>query len=768
MLSLLYDIFISPLIWGMNFVLVNAYSVLHSYGLAIVVLSLVVNTVLLPLYHMADKWQQEEREKQNKMADKVAEIKQAFQGQERFMMLKTLYRQNHYHPIMAVRNSVGFLIQVPFFFAAYQLLSHFPALNGQSFGPFANLGLPDGLLTIGDMHINVMPFVMTGINLLSAFIYTKGLSSKDKIQLYVFAGIFLVLLYTSPVGLVLYWTLNNVYSLGKNLVSANADNIDNSKFVSLLKAPFTFVGKAYENVVPKKIRDITIIPEIKSSLICFGSLYIIVFLIAAYVPINVYLSDPAFFHITLSDVVKYGVRTIVVTLAVFGIIYLCLSEKLKGKVTFIVTVISLISLFNVLVPLRNYGSIDGYFLTNEPALWGRKLLIIYDLSTFICVFLLCYFLTIKKVILNNKYFFIVISVILSIYVIYISFSNNINTTLKKAISNDTIPSYNNDLSSYSKSKKNIVVFMLDMFTGDHMLKIINENKNISDALNGFVYYPDTLTSGNHTLSGEIGIHGGHQSIPRNINKKEYNSITDAISKSYAPLINSLHEKSYDISLAGVQFATCNDIRNNIKPNSLKTCKDISYESDYVNYFAKKNKIKINYTVNDNDFLLVYGLFSVSPYVFRGEIYNSGQWMHVIEKRIAANNIKQYAYLNLITSISNTNSLNNTYKYIQVSSTHAPWSISNSGKITSDVQSYNQKRSVDGSIPAHYNAEKYTIDNIVNYIKWLKKNDIFDNTMIILVSDHSADDSILFKKNGMTKEGLLDFGQNENQSFRANA
>ncbi|WP_160295166.1 hypothetical protein [Photobacterium angustum] len=228
--------------------------------------------------------------------------------------------------------------------------------------------------------------------------------------------------------------------------------------------------------------------------------------------------------------------------------------------------------------------------------------------------------------------------ILSIYVIYISFSNNINTTLKKAISNDTIPSYNNDLSSYSKSKKNIVVFMLDMFTGDHMLKIINENKNISDALNGFVYYPDTLTSGNHTLSGEIGIHGGHQSIPRNINKKEYNSITDAISKSYAPLINSLHEKSYDISLAGVQFATCNDIRNNIKPNSLKTCKDISYESDYVNYFAKKNKIKINYTVNDNDFLLVYGLFSVSPYVFRGEIYNSGQWMHVIEKK---NSCQQY-------------------------------------------------------------------------------------------------------------------------------
>lgn len=251
MLSLLYDIFISPLMVGMNFVLVNAYSILHSYGLAIVVLSLVVNTVLLPLYHMADKWQQEEREKQNKMADKVAEIKQAFQGQERFMMLKTLYRQNHYHPIMAVRNSVGFLIQVPFFFAAYQLLSHFPALNGQSFGPFANLGLPDGLLTIGDLHINVMPFVMTGINLLSAFVYTKGLSSKDKIQLYVFAGIFLVLLYTSPVGLVLYWTLNNAYSLGKNIWSSISNYL--SKFSSLLllakNGYFTVVGFVFFSIL---------------------------------------------------------------------------------------------------------------------------------------------------------------------------------------------------------------------------------------------------------------------------------------------------------------------------------------------------------------------------------------------------------------------------------------------------------------------------------------------------------------------------------------
>lgn len=244
MLNFLYDVFITPLIMGMNFVLVNAYDAFGSYGLAIIVLSLVVNTVLLPLYNMADSWQQEEREKQAKMADKIAEIKQAFSGQERFMMLKTLYRQNNYHPIMAVRNSVGFLIQVPFFFAAYQLLSHFPELNGQSFGPFTDLGIPDGLVSFGDWQINVMPFVMTAINLLSAFVYTQGLSSKDKVQLYVFAGLFLVLLYVSPAGLVLYWTLNNIYSLVKNTYYKYMETLitnDNTTHLLLAKKGFIYL-----------------------------------------------------------------------------------------------------------------------------------------------------------------------------------------------------------------------------------------------------------------------------------------------------------------------------------------------------------------------------------------------------------------------------------------------------------------------------------------------------------------------------------------------
>jgi len=58
---------------------------------------------------------------------------------------------------------------------------------------------------------------MTLINIVAGAVYTKGFKLKDKLQIYGMALVFLVLLYKSPAGLVLYWTMNNVFSLVKNI-----------------------------------------------------------------------------------------------------------------------------------------------------------------------------------------------------------------------------------------------------------------------------------------------------------------------------------------------------------------------------------------------------------------------------------------------------------------------------------------------------------------------------------------------------------------------
>ncbi|MCK5808225.1 YidC/Oxa1 family membrane protein insertase [bacterium] len=213
MLLFLYTVFIVPLESIMHFVLENTLLLTNNPTLALIGVSLVVTIGSLPLYHIAEKWQDREREIGEKLKPKLTEFKQMFSGATLNAYTNTLYRQNRYHPIFALRSIVGLLIQIPFFFAAYHLLSNYAPFNGVETLLFKNLAQADGWF----FSINVMPFIMTAINLLSATIYGSKLDKKAKIQLYGIALLFLVVLYNSPSGLLFYWTMNNLFSLLKNV-----------------------------------------------------------------------------------------------------------------------------------------------------------------------------------------------------------------------------------------------------------------------------------------------------------------------------------------------------------------------------------------------------------------------------------------------------------------------------------------------------------------------------------------------------------------------
>ncbi|MGI9303798.1 MAG: YidC/Oxa1 family membrane protein insertase [Gammaproteobacteria bacterium] len=217
-MDIAYTLFIFPLEYSMGLCFERAYQLTGSYGASVVILSLVVNVAMLPLYYLAEKWKLQENTIRRKMEPELASIRKYSEGREKYYYTQEVYRRFGYHPISAIKVSFGFLIQIPFFFAAYQLLSHFPAWEGVGFLSLRDLSAPDGLLHHGDVSLNLLPFVMTAINLVSAYAYTAYTGNFERAQLWLLALFFLVVLYASPSGLVLYWTINNVFSLAKNVV----------------------------------------------------------------------------------------------------------------------------------------------------------------------------------------------------------------------------------------------------------------------------------------------------------------------------------------------------------------------------------------------------------------------------------------------------------------------------------------------------------------------------------------------------------------------
>ena len=171
--QILYRIILYPLVQiiEISFFLIN--KLFSNAGIAVLGVSFVV----------AEHWQEVERNTVSKLKPRVDRIKKAFSGDEQYMMLTTYYRQNHYHPIMALRSSFGLLIQIPFFMAAYSCLSKLPELQGYSFLFIRDMGQPDALFSIGSFNINILPIAMTIINIIAGAIYTKGFPLKEKIQI---------------------------------------------------------------------------------------------------------------------------------------------------------------------------------------------------------------------------------------------------------------------------------------------------------------------------------------------------------------------------------------------------------------------------------------------------------------------------------------------------------------------------------------------------------------------------------------------------------
>jgi YidC/Oxa1 family membrane protein insertase len=204
--------------------------------LSIVLLSICVKIIIAPLYRVAVHWQNEVNRQRSILEPRLLEIKKLYKGEEQTNMTLSVYKEMGISPLYALKSLLSAAIQIPVFFAAYHMLSEHIALSGVSFLWISDLALPDRLIQLpfaipffGD-YLNMLPFVMTSVSLISSFIHTdKSLSEKlhkkQQRSLFLMAAIFFFLLYASPAGMLLYWTMNNILSLLESLYTANKHKI---------------------------------------------------------------------------------------------------------------------------------------------------------------------------------------------------------------------------------------------------------------------------------------------------------------------------------------------------------------------------------------------------------------------------------------------------------------------------------------------------------------------------------------------------------------
>ena len=210
-LSGLFDtVVVEPLHLLYSALFVALVGATHSPGWALVLFGIAINLILLPVYYQMERAGRADSRWRAAMDEEVARIKRSYRGRERFFYMRTIHRHFGYRPLAVVLSSVDLYLQVLVFATVYSYFSGLEALAGEPFFSIADLSRPDGLLG----GLNALPLVMTLANVGSAVLY--GGDRARRRNAFILATLFLVLLYRSPSGLLVYWTTNNLFSLVRN------------------------------------------------------------------------------------------------------------------------------------------------------------------------------------------------------------------------------------------------------------------------------------------------------------------------------------------------------------------------------------------------------------------------------------------------------------------------------------------------------------------------------------------------------------------------
>jgi len=774
MLSFLYTIIIFPIVQLIELCYVFIYRVFHNPGMALLGVSIAVSICILPLYFVAEKYQQKERDLQKLLKPKTDRIKAVFRGDEQYMVLSTYYRQNHYHPVYVLRNSLSLFIQIPFFIAAYSYLSHLEILQGASFLFIKNLGKPDALLN----GINILPVFMTLVNIASGVVYAKGMDAKSKIQLYGISLVFLALLYNSPAGLVIYWTMNNLFSLVKN-IAQKIKNID--KIIIGLLIPIVLVLDIYlllkhPGDLPKRllaallVSAVVFVPFIIKFVISIRGksantdiynqhiinyLYILSCVIlflshGGFIPSSLIASSVGDFSFIGSRTTPFPfiLRTLQQGAGIFLfwplVIYFLFSEKIRRVFACIMIVVSAAAMINVFLITENFGFLTTTLVLSEPKPFSlipsAYLLNALMVCVTIAVFLLLLFFKKQKIILSIQV--ITLAALFGYSVINVKkIHDDFDFVRERHASQKDSENIQSEY-TFSKTGKNVLLVMLDCAVGGYVPFVFEEKPELKSVMEGFHWFPNCASFANHTLIGALPIYGGYEYTPVAINSRNVTPLLDKQREAYLLLPKLFLDSGYSVTVTDPPF-------DNYRMSNLAIFGDYpeikakNLIGKYTMQWLRDNQEIAVFDINgllDNN-LIRFSFFKSAPLFLRLFIYDKGDWLTLKssnDTNLTDVIIDDYAYLNALNKITSVSDTGDNYTVVYAHLPHSTAILQ--APDYAPVQTVTDRGSGILANDGRFHLMTASFLLLGKWFDYLKTNGVYDNTRIIIVSDHGRGSS----------------------------
>ena len=342
--------------------------------------------------------------------------------------------------------------------------------------------------------------------------------------------------------------------------------------------------------------------------------------------------------------------------------------------------------------ITDYGTFDGRGLKIQK--FGVNSIVQIFIFFAICIFVI----GLKKLKLTNLVVGLIVG--LSFFVNAIIFTLNGNTMSKHpSIAGD-------EFVTLSKTQPNIIHILLDEISGSSSKEILSKEHVLANSFSGFLYYDNTAAIFPTTI----------MSVPAMVSGTPYQDgafVDDFFRESFqnSQMLNLLEEKNYDIKLHTLNF--------------------------YCKYFSEgecstAGHLGVGYKNAKRDYIqtLNMGTFLAVPDIIKSAIYRDGNWFFgsgLKGDNLSADNQYMLDEFDFILDRLSTGGNKPTYRFFHSLLTHSPIKFNKRCK----AYSKNPERSYESYLPQ----DECGLRLASKVVKKIQELGVYDNTMIIISSDH---------------------------------
>lgn len=294
----------------------------------------------------------------------------------------------------------------------------------------------------------------------------------------------------------------------------------------------------------------------------------------------------------------------------------------------------------------------------------------------------------------------------------------------------------------SKTKKNVIVIMVDGATGYITPPVFENRAELYDEFDGFVLYPNCTSFGPWTIQGAVPLYGGYEYTPWAMNHRRSVAMVDKHNEGLALQPRIFSSAGYSCTVLDPPYPNYDQAPVDKAFRDIPNTIFKQVAGRYNDVWSAEHNIKItNFrTIMIKRNFLLFGIFKSVPMIVRPFVVYHDFWRPAksTDGRDLKRFLDNYSVLDYLPEFTNIDSdkpgfviMDNEIRHDQVFlqlPDFTPAAHVDNSKFTAlnewfDVMEF------------HVTSAAYI--KLGEYFKFLRDNGVYDNTRIIITADHGA-------------------------------